>query len=533
MNEAMQKRTSQKTIIYFISVISIITYSFATLNHQDEKNLDKSRILNEFIKYINIETQKTILFPDYLYRYNEEVQRYKTNKKANWGGPYYFSPHKSFSPSEEDYKQILKRCTNFPVYKKLLQSKLKQIHKIITYKYQLIQELHQYSINKEYEKDHFSSYNKIYPRMVQSINYYFYKAVNLYMDINRMNSELNPQKADSKKEVNNILIFITKLNVDFNTNAKLMENLLLKYNTGLPTEKIPFKNIQLKDTNYIQYRLLAGISQESLIQNYKDYIVSSVNFRKNYENIIKDSLSQYRIKKITRATLFYNDVVEKYNLLRTMMENTFPLEIQKNFLRKFKLPIMYLPGLKQAIQKQIFDEVPPNRIVLLLDFSSSMNLNNKLEILKSSIPELFTALRPQDKIGIVVFSGRAREILPLSKKSYYPLLEKTLNNIKIQNTTKIGDGLKIAYKILKEEESGMNKRIIIITDGVFNTDSKLLKLIQKKAIGGIKLSTFYYRNSKSEINSTLRELSIKGLGNNYKITNKNIKLFFLRELNGM
>ena len=60
-----------------------------------------------------------------------------------------------------------------------------------------------------------------------------------------------------------------------------------------------------------------------------------------------------------------------------------------------------------------FNEInyEPNNIVFLLDISTSMKYNGKLELLKSSMQELTKILRPIDKVTIIGYSSRASVLL--------------------------------------------------------------------------------------------------------------------------
>ena len=51
-------------------------------------------------------------------------------------------------------------------------------------------------------------------------------------------------------------------------------------------------------------------------------------------------------------------------------------------------------------------EIPPSNLVFLIDVSGSMDGADRLGLLKQSMGELVGQLRPQDRISLVVYSGR-------------------------------------------------------------------------------------------------------------------------------
>jgi Ca-activated chloride channel homolog len=113
-------------------------------------------------------------------------------------------------------------------------------------------------------------------------------------------------------------------------------------------------------------------------------------------------------------------------------------------------------------------------IVLGLDISGSMLAQDlkpdRLEAAKKVSLDFFNG-RPNDRIGLVVFSGEAFTQCPLTTD--HQIMEEMLDDIKsgmIQDGTAIGDGLATAVNRLKESEA-VSKVIILLTDGQNNAGS--------------------------------------------------------------
>lgn len=121
-------------------------------------------------------------------------------------------------------------------------------------------------------------------------------------------------------------------------------------------------------------------------------------------------------------------------------------------------------------------------IMLAIDLSGSMLAEdyedgdgriNRLQAIKPVI-QAFINDRPTDRIGIVVFAGRAYTMAPLTFD--HDWLEKQTNRLKIgliEDGTAIGDGLGIALTRLeqsKRQESGLRQGafVVLLTDGANN-----------------------------------------------------------------
>jgi len=113
-------------------------------------------------------------------------------------------------------------------------------------------------------------------------------------------------------------------------------------------------------------------------------------------------------------------------------------------------------------------------IMLATDISSTMLAEdlkpNRLEAAKEVAVE-FISSRPDDRIGLVVFSGESFTQCPLT--SNHALLINLFRDINfgmIDDGTAIGDGLATAVNRLKESKA-KSKVIILLTDGINNMGS--------------------------------------------------------------
>ncbi|MCL4144443.1 UNVERIFIED_CONTAM: hypothetical protein GTU68_009512, partial [Idotea baltica] len=169
------------------------------------------------------------------------------------------------------------------------------------------------------------------------------------------------------------------------------------------------------------------------------------------------------------------------------------------------------------------DNLPAANLVFLLDVSGSMNSHDKLPLLKKSLKLLVNEMRPEDKVAIVVYAGAAGEVLPSTSGKEKDKILSALENLSAGGSTAGGAGIKLAYKIAKQNfiKNG-NNRIILATDGDFNvgasSDKAMEDLVEEKRDEGVFLTvlgfgTGNYKDSKMEI------LADKGNGNHAYIDN--------------
>ncbi len=110
-------------------------------------------------------------------------------------------------------------------------------------------------------------------------------------------------------------------------------------------------------------------------------------------------------------------------------------------------------------------------IILATDISSSMLAEdirpNRIEAAKEVAVEFINS-RPDDRIGLVVFSGESFTQCPLTSNHAMLInLFKEIGVGMIDDGTAIGDGLATAVNRLKESKA-KSKVIILLTDGVSN-----------------------------------------------------------------
>lgn len=161
-----------------------------------------------------------------------------------------------------------------------------------------------------------------------------------------------------------------------------------------------------------------------------------------------------------------------------------------------------------SAKKLNFDTVAPGNFVFLIDVSGSMDLPNRLPLLKASFQSLVKNLRAKDTISIITYGGSVGAKLPPTSGAEKQKIIKAIEELTAAGDTPGEAALRAAYKLAKNSfiDRG-NNRIILATDGDFNvgqtTEKELEELITKERQAGIYLTCLgvgmgNYKDSKIE-----------------------------------
>jgi Ca-activated chloride channel homolog len=188
--------------------------------------------------------------------------------------------------------------------------------------------------------------------------------------------------------------------------------------------------------------------------------------------------------------------------------------------KKNKLVMIGLQGKKIPV-----DNLPASNIVFLIDVSGSMENENKLPLVKSSIKLLIEQLREEDRVSMVVYAGNAGLVLPSTSGAQKQKIRDAVDRLEAGGSTAGGAGIQLAYKVARENflKQG-NNRVILCTDGDFNvglsSDASLVQLIEKERESGVFLTVLGYGMGNYKDNK-MQQLADKGNGNHAYIDNIN------------
>jgi len=143
--------------------------------------------------------------------------------------------------------------------------------------------------------------------------------------------------------------------------------------------------------------------------------------------------------------------------------------------------------------------VPPEArkdvsLIFVIDVSGSMNMENRLGLVKRSLELLVEQLRPSDSVGIVVYGSDSRLVLEPTGGAETETILEAIHSLQPEGATNAEAGLRLAYQeaIRAFKPDGIN-RVILCSDGVANVGQtgagSIWETIQGYASEGITLTT--------------------------------------------
>lgn len=276
----------------------------------------------------------------------------------------------------------------------------------------------------------------------------------------------------------------------------------------------------------IQYK---GETYANLVEN--EYVKTNKNSKTTFSmRIDKASYSNIRRflnqkTKVPPEAVRIEEMLNYFNLNYTEPtgDNVFNIESHLSdcpWNETHKLLFVNL-----SAKKINLDTVPPSNFIFLIDVSGSMDLPNRLPLLKEAFQLLVKNLRQKDKVSIVIYGNNVTLWLPSTSGDEKEKIIKAIEQLQPAGDTPGEAALRTAYNVARNTfiPNG-NNRIIMATDGDFNVGQKnekdLEDLIAHEEKNSIYLTCLgvgmgNYKDSKIEI------LAKKGNGNFAYIDNIN------------
>jgi Ca-activated chloride channel family protein len=146
-----------------------------------------------------------------------------------------------------------------------------------------------------------------------------------------------------------------------------------------------------------------------------------------------------------------------------------------------------------------------------------MSPQNRLPLVKTAMQMLVDTLRPEDRVGIVVYAGNSGLALKPTSGDKKAIINHAIEELRAGGSTNGASGIQLAYDLATDNfvKGGVN-RVILATDGDFNvgmtSHADLMRMIEAKRERGIFLSVLGVGESNLK-DSTMEMLADKGNGN--------------------
>ncbi|MEP6711853.1 MAG: von Willebrand factor type A domain-containing protein [Ferruginibacter sp.] len=163
------------------------------------------------------------------------------------------------------------------------------------------------------------------------------------------------------------------------------------------------------------------------------------------------------------------------------------------------------------------EKVPPGNFVFLIDVSGSMDMPNRLPLLKAAFQLFVKNLRPIDTVSIVMYGGTVGIWLQPTSGAEKDKISKSIEELTASGDTPGESAIRAAYTLAESTFiKGGNNRIILATDGDFNvgetSEKSLDELITKERQTGVYLTCLGVGMGNFK-DSKLQTLAKKGNGN--------------------
>lgn len=166
-------------------------------------------------------------------------------------------------------------------------------------------------------------------------------------------------------------------------------------------------------------------------------------------------------------------------------------------------------------RKAEMEQMPPCHLVFAIDASGSMDMPNKMPLIKAGLRLLVRNLRDIDTVSIVQYSSNLG-VFPGIPGSHKEDIIRAIEQLHAEGSSSGDAGLRLAYRVAQGRfiRNGIN-RILLITDGDVcdnkTADSDLEELVAQESEAGITLSCIGVGMPEGE-NVELPALAAKGNG---------------------
>jgi Ca-activated chloride channel family protein len=115
------------------------------------------------------------------------------------------------------------------------------------------------------------------------------------------------------------------------------------------------------------------------------------------------------------------------------------------------------------------EERLPASLTFVIDVSGSMDMDNRLELVKDGLNLLVDELDERDSVAIVVYGSQARVALEMTSGADKSRIRRAIDGLAPEGSTNAAAGLHLGYQLALENYlNGGTNRLILCSDGVAN-----------------------------------------------------------------
>ncbi|GAB3902927.1 hypothetical protein GCM10028803_30450 [Larkinella knui] len=517
--------------------------------------------LNAYVDFINESLRQMNHLQNQVRDYQSTAEYHRDSERNRRHSPLTYS-HKAFEIPSADYQLLVSGSKTIPaVYRTALNVQAEVLMAILKEMDGLSSELVGYTQAKHYEQDGLKRSDEILDRYAVLFDMFDQKKEQLYTDVRRVHESYKPANPASSWHLAGNALLKT---ID-DTKAVLFG--VRSFLKGETAQIPPTDNVAADRRSLItdEYKNLKGLTRYGRSNGlcpyspYEDLAENSGRFGEMAQKV--KPVSSTGSHPYESFYYFYNnELVYQYNKFSELAKTGVLKTILEPNVFAFRRPIgakpdaVVMANVEPTAPKPanpVVEKTEPtipkpanpapteaaptldgfaiNNLVLLLDVSASMESPYKLPLLKKSIKSLLPLLRSEDQVSIVVYSGKARVVLPPTSGTKTTEIAQAIDQLKSTGETDGNDGIRTAYKVVGKHfiPSG-NNRIILATDGEFPISESVYELVGQSARKDINLTVLTF--SRNVINSVnLKRLAALGQGNYEHVTESKAQLQLILE----
>ncbi|HYG56513.1 MAG TPA: von Willebrand factor type A domain-containing protein [Symbiobacteriaceae bacterium] len=180
-------------------------------------------------------------------------------------------------------------------------------------------------------------------------------------------------------------------------------------------------------------------------------------------------------------------------------------------------------------------ERKPAVLTFVIDVSGSMNMENRLGLVKRTLYQLLDQLDSDDQVGVVVFGTTGRVLMQHTSDKNQ--IRRAIERLTPEGSTNAAQGLQIGYELADRAFlKGGTNRVILCSDGVANVGltsaDAILRTIEESKSRGITLTTVGFGMGNHN-DALMEQLADKGDGQYaYVDTLDEARRVFVEQLTG-
>ena len=129
-------------------------------------------------------------------------------------------------------------------------------------------------------------------------------------------------------------------------------------------------------------------------------------------------------------------------------------------------------------------------MVLVVDVSGSMSVEDKLTNAKAAAAIFVDHLRPGDQMAVVAFDTNAHVVSPMSTSANGSSIKAAIAGLEPGGGTMLGLALRAARDLMKGRPAGAAARVIVLTDGATSDDSRCEQEAREAAAERLPISCY-------------------------------------------